>query len=88
MNSVNLSNALFHSTTGKESSFLSTLSAFRNQRLTAKNMQNLRKFTKQVIANYELYNEGKQDILNQYGTDAVDGEGKTTGKEIKFDNVE
>lgn len=88
MNSVNLSNSLFHSFDGQESKFLQTLGMLRNQRLSAKNMQSLRKFSKEVLKNLELFNEGKNDIVNQYGTDTKNEEGEVTGKELKFDNKE
>ena len=83
MHSVNLSNSLFQQFNGQESRFIQALATLRTQRLTIANMQKLRKFSKQVIANLELYNEGKDDIVNQYGTNAINEAGEVTGKEIK-----
>lgn len=87
MHSVNLSNSLFQQFNGQDSRFIQALATLRNQRLTVPNMQKLRKFSKQVIANLQLFNEGKDDIVNQYGTDAVNEAGEITGKEIKADNT-
>jgi len=89
MNKIQLSNTLFHSFDGSESQFLKTLEAFRSQPLSVKSMQSLRRFTKKVDEAYQDFVAGKNDIVNQYGTEKFTEDGVTSlGKELKWDNLE
>lgn len=88
MNTIRLSNTLFHSFDGGEPSFLKTLDAFRDNKLSVVAMQNLRKFSKKVGELNQLFIEGKNDIVNKYGSMKVNEAGEDQGMELRFDNAQ
>lgn len=88
MNTIKLSNSLFHAFDGQESLFLKTLDTLRGQPLSVASMQSLRKFSKEVASLYQLFLEGRNDIVNRFGIESFDENGNSTGKRLASEDSE